>query len=492
MENKEYSAKKTLKNSSLYFITSLLQKAISFFLLPVYTIFLSPDDYGLVSLISTFVGVVALLITLSLNGAISRYYFVYKSNELKQREFIGTIIIGITINCIIWFVLILTFRDVVTSVFLKDLEFFPYVFLALLSTITSPIYSIYQSILQIRQEAKEFSINSLLYFILALSLNLLFIAGLDLGAYGLLLANAIPSILFSAFAVYTLIRKKFMTITFRWSYMVEALRFSIPLIPHILSGSIADYISKNILYLKSNLANVGLYNIAFQFGTIIDIIQTSIYNALLPMTYDTLDNKRDEIDHLIKTNTLFFKLICFFALGMSLLSKEVVYFMTSSDNFNSAWKAIPLIAFGSLFYSLYTTYGTLLFYNIKGTRYIWIASLSGNIANIAFTVWLTSQFKYLTPAIAGVFQKIIMFLIVYYLSRKLEPVKYELKKMFLIILLFIFASLIGLAPDIIQQNEKLNILSFLWKAAIFLIASIILLYEDRSKIITLVKQFIWK
>jgi len=274
--------------------------------------------------------------------------------------------------------------------------------------------------------------------------------------------------------------------------MVEALRFSIPLIPHNLSGSIADYISKNFLYLKSNLANVGLYNIAFQFGTIIEIIQTAIYSALLPMTYDTLDNRREDEENLIKTSTLFFKLICFFALSITLLSKEVVFIMTSGDNFNTAWKAIPIIAFGSLFHSLYITYVTLLFYNIKGTRYIWIASLSGNLANIAITVWLTSQLKYLAPAIAGVFQKIIMFLIVYYLSRKLEPVKYELKKMFLIILLFIFASIIGLAPDIIQQNEKLNILNIFWKAAIFLIASIILLYEDRFKIMTLVKKFIRK
>jgi len=468
-----------------------LQKALSFFLLPLYTIYLTPDDYGLVAIISTFFGVVGLLITLALTGAISRYYFVYKKDERKQKEFLGTVIIAVIFNCILWFVLILSFKNVVTTIFLKDIDFFPYVFLALLSIVTSPIYFIYQLILQIKQDAKGYSTNSLIYFIFALSLNLVFIVGFKLGAIGLLLAGAIPSILFSIIASIALVRKRHIAIAFKWKYLAEALRFSIPLIPHVLSGPIADYISKNLLYLKANLANVGLYNIAFQFGTILDIIQNSISGALNPMVYDTLDNHREEEQQLIKTTTLIFKGICFFALGLALISKEIVFLMTSNNSFNPAWKAIPIIAFGTLFNSLYNTYGILLFYSIKGTRYIWIASLSGNLTNIAFTLWFTSQLLFLTPAIAGVLHKVIMFLIVYSISRKIEPVNYELYKMMLIILLFVVAVAIGLAPEIIMPNEHLSIYLFLWKALILIIASTILFYVDRATIKTIIVKYIY-
>lgn len=490
MEQKEYSTKKTLKNTSIYIFTGVLQKALSFFLLPLYTIYLIPDDYGLVTLISTFMGFVALLITLALNGAISRYYFVYKNDEKKLKEYLGTIIFGVIFNCILWFILIVGFKNIITSVFLKNIEFFPYIFIALLSTITSPIYSIYQSILQIKQNAKGYSANSLIYFCFAVGLNLLFIVGFKLGATGLLLANAIPNILFSIVAIITLVKKKHIAVAFKWPYMAESLRYSIPLIPHILSGTIADYISKSFLYLKSNLANVGLYSVAFQFGTILDIIQSSISNALYPLVYDTLDNHRDEEQKLIKTTTLIFKGMCFLSLGLALTSKEVVFLMTSNRSFHTAWKAIPIIALGSLFFSLYATYGTLLTYNKKGTKYFWIASLSGNLANIAFTVWLTTKFMYLTPAIAGVLQKAIMFLIVYYISRKLEPVKYEFNKMMLIILLFIVSVSIGLAPDIFIPNDHLDIYRFLWKTMIFMFAATILLYEDRLTIKTEIRKYI--
>ena len=93
MDHNEYSIKRVLKNSSIYSFINVLQKAISFFLLPIYTAFLTPGDYGLVALISSFFGFIALLIMLALNGAISRYYFVYKNDEKRVKEFLGTIVI---------------------------------------------------------------------------------------------------------------------------------------------------------------------------------------------------------------------------------------------------------------------------------------------------------------------------------------------------------------------------------------------------------------
>ena len=145
----------------------------------------------------------------------------YKNDEKRVKEFLGTIVIGIIVNCVFWFLLIFTMQNMITKVFLTNIKFFPYIFIASFSTVTTPIYNIYQSILQIKQESKQYSINSMLYFFFALTLNLLFIAGLKLGATGLLLANAIPSVVFSILAIIKLISDKHITITFRWGFMFE-------------------------------------------------------------------------------------------------------------------------------------------------------------------------------------------------------------------------------------------------------------------------------
>lgn len=493
MQTEEFYIKKTAKNSIIYFATSILQKALSFFLLPLYTIYLLPEDYGLVSLILAFFGVVSLFITLALNGALSRYYFVYKNDVIRQKKFLGTIIFTVILNSLFWFLLIIIFRDTVSNNFIKGISFFPYVFIALLSTITSPTYLLYQTFLQIKQEAKTFSFNSISFFAVAITLNIVLIVGLKMGALGLLIANAIPNIIFSLYAVISLIAKRHIIFVLRINDLKEALRFSIPLIPHLLSGTIADYIARNILYLQTSLSKVGLYNIAFQFGNILDLIVSSVSNAILPLIYNTLDKKKDLIK-LISTTTLILRVISLIAIIISVYSKEFVYLMTSNAEYYPSWKAIPIIALSTLFSFLYGTYVTLLFYNVIATRYIWIASMTGNITNIGFTVYFTDKFSFLTPAIALVIQRSIMFLIVYFISRIKQPVNYNLRTMLLTIFIFIVLTLIGIFPDFYNQKLGLSFPLLAWKLFVILIAAFLLLRKDwmliYSFVLTNLKQYL--
>lgn len=83
MENKESSPLKVLFNSGIYTITSIFQKGIGFILLPLFTIYMTSEDYGIVSIVNSFVQVLSLLFTLSLNGAVQRYYYKYK-DELEK------------------------------------------------------------------------------------------------------------------------------------------------------------------------------------------------------------------------------------------------------------------------------------------------------------------------------------------------------------------------------------------------------------------------
>lgn len=482
MGNKaEFSISRSFNNTTIYFVTNVLQKAISFLLLPVYTIYLSTEDYGLVSLILSFLGVVSLLITLSLNGAVSRYFFIYKEDESIQKEFLGTIIFALVISSVLWLTTFLAFRNLITSYFLPGIDFFPFVFVGLLSTVTAPIYLVYQSVLQISQNAKIFAINSLAFFLIAVSLNLILVVDYNMGALGMLLATSIPNVLFSIYAVFSLISKGFIIFKFRFSFFKEAITYSIPLIPHNISGTIADYISRNLLYLKSNLSNVGLYNIAFQFGSILDLVVSSLYSALVPYYYNALDEGEEKEESLIRLITLIFRLISVVSLFVAFFSEELIYIMTAKPEYYDAWHAVPIIALSVVIGFLYSIYGTLLFYNINGTKYVWIASLSGNLFNILFTVKFTDYFSYVTPALALVIQKIVMFLLVYYLSRVIEPVRFELRKFFLILFSFMVFVVLGLMPGFLQISSLFEgMFNVFWKAFIWLVACSALLWRDKQ------------
>ena len=81
--------KALFKHSRNYFYATMATKALSFISIPVYTRLLTVEDYGVVNVFMSFVGIVAVLLTLSSEVSIGRYYYDAKSEEDFKR-FVGT------------------------------------------------------------------------------------------------------------------------------------------------------------------------------------------------------------------------------------------------------------------------------------------------------------------------------------------------------------------------------------------------------------------
>ena len=69
-----------IKNSSIYFTTSIITASLSFITLPIYTKFLNPTDYGIITLFLLFANVSSGFLSIGLHKATFRYYFKYKSD----------------------------------------------------------------------------------------------------------------------------------------------------------------------------------------------------------------------------------------------------------------------------------------------------------------------------------------------------------------------------------------------------------------------------
>src|SRR5690554_1495885 len=138
--------KKVLENSLFYVVSSLLVRAIAFFLLPIYTYFLTPDDYGMVNLITSFIDVATFIIAFSLYSAAIRFYTDYKGDRTKLKRLYGTIISFVIISGIISLIIAIIFRNSVVSIFFDGIAFFPVVFLAFLFLIFLSLHTMHQSI----------------------------------------------------------------------------------------------------------------------------------------------------------------------------------------------------------------------------------------------------------------------------------------------------------------------------------------------------------
>ena len=83
MEKKSLTSR-LFSTTIIYFIANFSTRILSFFLLPLYTKYLSPSDYGNIDLILTFAQFITPLITLNVTNAAFR--FLIDENEVEGRS----------------------------------------------------------------------------------------------------------------------------------------------------------------------------------------------------------------------------------------------------------------------------------------------------------------------------------------------------------------------------------------------------------------------
>lgn len=200
----------------------------------------------------------------------------------------------IIINSVFWSVIIIAFSDTLVSPFVQGVEFYPYILLGILTVVFNPIFTIFQSMLQTMEKAKEFSRLTILNSLLLMSLNIILIVIFKLGAFGQLLSALITSMTFGIAVVFILLRRKYIIFRFNKEYLKEALSYSLPLIPHLMSSSVANFFSRILLNNIVSTASAGIFNIASQLMLIIDTAHFSINSAYIPWFYGLMEKEIEE------------------------------------------------------------------------------------------------------------------------------------------------------------------------------------------------------
>ena len=133
--------KTIIKHSSVYGIANLLQKGVGFLMIPVYTHYLSPSEYGILELMDLTITVITMLIGMGLGSAIIRFYSHYENAEDKNEVFTTSLIFTFVL-CLIAVSCLECFTKYFAEIVLGDAKYYRYfqiIFIAMgLQTIASP------------------------------------------------------------------------------------------------------------------------------------------------------------------------------------------------------------------------------------------------------------------------------------------------------------------------------------------------------------------
>lgn len=419
---------KILKNSSLYTFCALLQKGVGFFLLPIYTVYLKPEDYGILNLITSITGFLSIFFLVSLHAAAARYHFKYDTSK-GQAMVWGSILLMVLFNSAFWGLICIIFHDALLTPLAGRIPFYPLLLLAILGTMLSPLYLFYQQWLQCTQDGIRYTLNLMSNFLLQVFLNLLMLIVFHQGVLGVIISSFIVSLIFF---IYSMIRfLPHITLRINKEISVAALKYSLPLIPHSVAGYLSVMLDRILLNRLAGLQQVGLYGVANQFGNILNLFTSSIIQAFTPWLYQKLEkeNETSNYEPVYKFAEISNVLCCFVALVITFFSPEFIRLMTT-DEFHSSWQPVAFITFGYVLNGLYFFFSKSLF--LSHTKYVLIISLFAVLLNLAFNMILIPYYGYIGAGVAFLLSQLASSVISLLLSMKLVPnLRYHWGKMYI-------------------------------------------------------------
>lgn len=412
------------KNSAIYVFADFINKAIGFLLMPVYTRYLTPEDFGIVATFNVFVSILTVFYGVNLHGAVTRYYFLYKSEITGLKRYVGTILGFEVIWGIVISLIVLQLNSKIVE-YLVVIPFYPYMYMALATAFCSNLYLIRMSLYQAQERSIIYGLMNGLRFLFQIVLSIYLVVWLKQGAWGQIMAGGLSAILFCLIAMWLM--KDEVEPAFDRHKLSSSLMFGIPLVPHAMSSWINSSIDKIFMNKYRSVSETGIYSLGSTIGQLMGMLTAAINSAWAPFLFDILTNKGDEGKVIISKITSYYVMfILFIGLVFSMFSSEIVRIMTTTSFYESA-SIIPIVTLGYIFNGFYFMVVNQIFY-VNKTYLIPIITFSNSLFNVILLYYFVPNYGMIGASWSNTITMFFTFALTAYLSKKVLPIDYEYRR----------------------------------------------------------------
>lgn len=404
-----------LAGSAVYLFSNILNAAIPFALLPVLTRYLTPEEYGEVAMFQTLLGALMAFIGLSLHGAAGRKFYDGNLGKGDLKEFIGSCLQILVITTAITVAVLFTFQSQFSQWLGLDQK---WVLLAALVTAGNVIVQIRLGQWQVRKKAKSYGSlqvsKSLLNVGLSLALVVVFLQGSD----GRIVAQGVAVAIFALLALWLLKRDNLLTFSvWRPEYFKEALKFGVPLIPHVGGMFLLTTVDRFVINSELGLAEAGIYMVAVQFGMALSLVFDAVNKAYVPWLFERLKRDNEAEKHQIVRYTYAWFIFILAGAGLSFIVGPWLIVFVAGDQYVNAGEVIGWLVLGQVFNGMYLMVTNFIFFS-KRTGLLSAASIISGIINLGLLVFLVRQLGIQGAAYAFCVSMGVRFMLTWYVSQK--------------------------------------------------------------------------
>jgi O-antigen/teichoic acid export membrane protein len=410
-----------LKDSVIYGAGSTLQKFLMVFLMPLYTAYLTPADYGVVGMVNVTAQFIYVFINLGYDVTMSRFYFDDRS-EQRRRQVIGTVFLAWTVYPAILLGLLIALMPKLTPLLMGPGDYALYFDLGMLNIFFTNWNSIPFMLMRLDHKPWLFTAFMIARVVIQVSLSVLLVVVLHWGIYGVLVGTLVASFVMNTASLPTYWRR----ITFRldpklW-WAMTAFAF-----PALLNGAIFFVLKLSdrwFLMRYWGKTEVGLYTTAFQLSQPVYVAAAAFRMAWPQWHYAKLNDPAEHKKLVARSSTYFMVLSAILLVGMGVYMPLIVRVLLHKASYWSVGPTTEVLALSTVVFGFYFVLWTGC--NVaKKNRQIPLITVLASALNLGLNFLLIPKYGMWAAAWTTVAGFVLLCVLVYFISQRHYPIAFE-------------------------------------------------------------------
>jgi O-antigen/teichoic acid export membrane protein len=410
------------KHSVIYGLGGLVSRILAVLLLPLYTRYLTPSDYGKVETLVAATAVLTILLRFGISNAFFRFYFDTPDDNgrlaVLRTSFWFTMTMataGLTLGVIL--------APELSHVLFGNAHAANLVRAAFVGLWAQMNYEQLTSLFRVEERSVAFVLASLANVLITVGATVVLVVGYHKGPVGVVVGNFLGTL-----AVYLALlgyRREQLGLRFDRPLLREMNRFGMPLVPSALFLWVTNFADRFILVKLTDTGEVGLYSVGVRIASAMVLLLTAFRTAWPAFAY-SIQNDDEAKGAYGFVLTYLVVISSWVAAALALLSPWLVHWLTKPD-FASASRVVGPLAFSTVAFAGYIVI-SIGVGRARRTQFNWVVTGIAGAANIGLCLALIPFYGMMGAAVATIVSYVVMFVGMAWWSQRVFPVPYQWRR----------------------------------------------------------------
>ncbi|MBN1186578.1 MAG: oligosaccharide flippase family protein [Bacteroidales bacterium] len=429
--------KKLGKHTVIYGVGDVLGRISAFILLPVYTTYLTPEEFGTLEILYMTSAIASIFLGRQISHATIRFYFEYDAQSTRNRVVSSSLILFILFSGIILTVCATSSKQFSNAIFSSPIyaKHFTVLFYWLLISLSNEIL---YSFIRVLERPYFFVTVSLCELLTKLICCTLFVVGYLWAEFGVLLGNLLGTLVtFFILGTYTFAKCGFGV---DFSIFRHIVKYTLPLIFVGFCATIIAQADRFFLKTYASLSVVGLYALGIRFSSLVNFLVFQPFTKGYGPFRFSIMQREDAKEIYAKVTTYFLFIILWACLGVTAFAREIIQIMADSAYW-PAYQVIPILLISVIGQGLYYMFQIGVYIN-KNTRILSYVFAVSTLVNLICLWVFVPRYGIFGAALSLSFTHILISVLGYYCSNQVYPILYEWSRLIKNTVVFVILAII--------------------------------------------------